>query len=219
MTGDEPTIYIVDDDPAARSSLHALVQTFGHPCASFASGNEFLEAKVLDRPGALITDLRMAGVNGLELQEELAAQHSLLPVIFVSGHADVQKTVRLMQNGAVTLLQKPYQKADLLKAVEHAIQRNAESRKMARQLKEIRERLASLSAEEERILGLMIEGRANKAIARELNASMRTIDRRRRNVLEKMKVESVTELAQKMAEHRHYQDLFGRSHRGNPMLG
>ena len=199
----ETCVYVVDDDPAARKSLGALVRSRGLACEEFETAEEFLRSFDGDAPGALVTDLRMDGMDGLELQQSLAERGSLLPVIVVSGHADVSVTVKLMAGGAVTLLQKPYDEHDLLQAIEKALQQNAGARHYSERIRSIGARLHSLADEEECVLAMMIEGQANKTMAHEARTSPRTIDRRRRRVLDKMGVDSVAELVQLVAEYRH----------------
>jgi two-component system response regulator FixJ len=204
-TPDAVTIFVVDDDPAARKSLCALVRSRGLTCEQFESAEEFLQACAVDTPGAVITDLRMDGMSGLDLQQTLAERGSLLSVIVVSGHADVPVTVKLMENGAVTLLQKPYEESALLQAIDRALQENAKSRDMAERKRTIGDRLKLLSTDEERILGLIIDGQTNKAISRETGISLRTVDRRRQRVFQKLQVGSVVELSQLVSEFRHAQ--------------
>ena len=201
-TTDAATVFVVDDDPAARKSLCALARSRGLVCEEFPSAEEFLEVFDGTLPGAVITDLRMGGMNGLELQKSLAEHGSLLPVIVVSGHADVPMTVKLMENGAVTLLQKPYEEHALLDAIDKALEQNEQLRQCAERIQAIGARLRSLSTDEERILEMIIEGQPNKAIARETTASLRTIDRRRRSVFDKMQVASVAELIQTVNDFR-----------------
>jgi two-component system response regulator FixJ len=198
----EPTVFIVDDDPAACKSLCALVKSRGLTAETFSSGEEFQQPVEVDRAGVLITDLRMGAVSGIDLQEHLNGCGSLLPVIVVSGHADVPATVRLMQNGALTLLQKPYQECDVLAAIDRALRQNKQARQRKGRLKDTGSRLAALSKPELRILELMLEGLPNKHISKELGTSLRTVDRRRRSVLDKMQAESIAELVQMVAEHR-----------------
>jgi two-component system response regulator FixJ len=209
-----PTVFVVDDDPAARRSLGALVKSRGLSCREFASAEDFLRDCDLSVPGAVITDLRMGGMNGLELQQTLASHGSLLSVIVVSGHADVPVTVKLMENGAITLLQKPYQEHTLLEAIDRALGQNVQAREAAVRVQAIGHRLAALNEDEERTLQLMMEGHANKDIARETATSLRTVDRRRRAVLDKMEVGTVAELVQLVTEYRH---AANRLQRGSKM--
>lgn len=200
------TVFVVDDDHAALKSLAALVRSRGLKCQTFDSAESFLHTFNPDAAGAVITDLRMDGMNGVELQERLTQRGSLLPVIVVSGHADVPVTVKLMAGGALTLLQKPYDEHDLLEAIDAALHANARSRKRAARMLEIGNRLETLSDIEEQILRLMLEGQQNKVIAGEIRSSLRTIDRRRRSVLDKMQVDSVAELAQMVSEYQAFRE-------------
>ena len=145
--------------------------------------------------GCVITDLKMSGMSGLDLQRKLVASHSLLPLIVVSGNANIPTTVELMENGAVTLLQKPYDAGELLSAVQRGLAQFVENRNRAVELNSIQKRLDSLSPPEMSVLELMVAGRPNKVISTELEISMRTVDRRRSIVLEKMQVDSAPELA------------------------
>lgn len=205
---DDATIFVVDDDHAALNSLAALVRSRGLRCETFDSAPDFLKVFNPEAAGAIITDLRMDGMSGLELQECLAERGSLLPVIVVSGHADVPVTVKLMAGGAVTLLQKPYDEHDLLQAIEAALRENHRSRSYLGRMNDIGRRLNSLSETEEQIMKLMLEGQQNKIIALELRTSSRTIDRRRRSLLDKMEVETVAELANLVAEYRLFREAW-----------
>ncbi len=188
------TVYVVDDDVAVRESLCELIRARGLHAEPFASAEEFLEQFDSSRPGCLITDLRMSGMSGVQLFERLATEDAL-PVIVVSGYADVPIAVRLMEQGIVTLLQKPYRSQELLSAVDRALRLDAENRQRLDRQRDVKRRLATLDDEEHQVLALMIGGKPNKVIATRLGVSMRTVDRRRRDVLNKMKTRSVPELA------------------------
>jgi two-component system, LuxR family, response regulator FixJ len=204
MTSSEKAIvFVVEDDPAARRSLGALVRSRGLNCQEFGSAEDFLETADASARGAVITDLRMGGMSGLDLQNALATKGSLLPVIVVSGHADVPVTVKLMENGAITLLQKPYEERVLLEAIDKALQQNLQSRAAMERIQRVERSLTSLSTVESRTLHFMLEGQQNKAIARETTTSLRTVDRRRRSVLNKMGVGSIAELVQMVSEYEH----------------
>lgn len=189
------TVYLIDDDPSVLHSQVELLTAIGRHVSSFLSAEAFL-AELTDEPaGCVVTDLKMSGMSGLDLQQKLIARDSLLPVVVVSGHANVATTVQLMENGALTLLQKPYDAREFLDAVERALDQFVANRERTRQLTSIRQRLDTLTDEEMSVLRLMICGRPNKVISTELEISMRTVDRRRSIVLEKMQVESAPELA------------------------
>lgn len=201
----DPTVFIVDDDPAARNSLAALVRSRQWQAETFASAEAFLAVVHPERPGCIITDLRMDGMDGLQFQERLVELGCLLPVIVVSGHADVASAVRLMENRAVTLLEKPYQQQTLVQAIERALTRNVESRQRRARLEDVETRMSTLTADELAALDLIMAGRANKAIATSMDTSMRTVDRRRRSILDKMQVDSIAELVRVVSEYRSLQ--------------
>ena len=192
---DDLTVYLIDDDEVVLHSQVELLTAAGRKVSAYRSAEAFLSALTPQIAGCIVTDLKLSGMSGLDLQRRLVAAGSQLPLIVVSGHANVPTTVELMENGAVTLLQKPYEARELLEAVERAIDQFIENRDRTLQLISIRKRLDSLSHEEMSVLELMIAGRPNKVISTELDISMRTVDRRRSIVLEKMQVDSAPELA------------------------
>ena len=175
-----------------------------------AATAQILAACPLDSVGCLITDLRMPGTDGSELQRRLLAANSTLAVVVVTGHADVATAVRLMENGAVTLLEKPYDDSSLLRAVRQAIARSHREHASRRRQSEVAHRLSALTDEERRVLDCLLENKANKTIAFELGISLRTVDRRRRAVLDKMCAASVPELAAMVAAHEPSQDSAAR---------
>ncbi|MCG8652545.1 MAG: response regulator [Pirellulales bacterium] len=190
----DATVFVVDDDQRARESVCALIQTRGLNTESFPSGDAFLEAYQPDRPGCLITDLRMLGMSGLELQRTLLERGIRLPVILITGHPQTSVTVRAMKDGAVTLLEKPFGQNDLWEAVDEAIQRDKKQRAEQVQRAEIRRRINSLTEKERVVMDLVVNGVANKVIAKKLDVSIRTVESRRHDVFEKMKAESLAEL-------------------------
>jgi two-component system response regulator DctR len=198
----KPTIYVVDDDRAGRESLCDLLESQGFVCAPFASAEEFLAGYDEAEEGCVITDYKMPGMSGVELQAELAERKSLLPVIVVSGFADVPVAVRAMQLGAVTLLQKPLDCGELLAAIDAALALAAERRRSHAQAADLTRRLSQLSSDERSVMDLLLEGRANKAIAKQLDIGLRTVERRRQLILEKMNVNSLPELAALLAGSR-----------------
>jgi FixJ family two-component response regulator len=194
-------VFVVDDDPAGREALCELLRSQGRTCETFASAHEFLSRYDRARCGCVITDYKMPGMNGIELQADLAQRGSNLPVIVVSGFADVPVAVRAMQRGAVTLLQKPYDRDELLAAVDTALGLAVQRwQKIARD-SQVATRLAALSPDEHRVMQMLVDGRPNKAIARELDIGLRTVERRRQQILEKVGVGSLPELAALIASH------------------
>lgn len=196
----EATVYVVDDDPAARESVSALVTAAGLRVQSFSSAEAFLQDHRPENPGCLVTDLRMLGMSGLELLEKLQQSDSPLPVILMSAFADVPVAVRAMQAGAVTLLEKPCRNDQLIQAIHKALARDAEQRQARTRRQEIEQRLATLTQEEYEVMQRMIAGKLNKVIASELLISLRTVETRRHKVLEKMLAESLAELVRMVVE-------------------
>ncbi len=189
------SIYVVDDDEAVLMSVQAMLNQHGYQCRCFLTAEEFLRSTPADLPGCVVTDLQMPQITGVELQQRLVAAKSPLSVVVVTGVADVPTTVAMMERGAVTLLEKPYNHDDLVKSVERglALSRDNWSKRQSRDA--VLERLASLSEDERRVMDCMLTGQPNKAVAHRLELSMRTVDRRRQAVLEKMGVRTAPELA------------------------
>jgi FixJ family two-component response regulator len=188
-------VYVVDDDDAVLLSLKALLSQHGYQVRCYLSAGQFLAEAPVDSPGCVITDVQMPGINGMELQQQLVASKSQLSIIVVTGVADVPTAVTLMESGAVTLLEKPYDHNDLLNAVERGLAASRARWEQWKQRQSALERLSSLTDDERQVMKCMLSGQPNKAIARRLDLSMRTVDRRRQAVLEKMGVATVPELA------------------------
>jgi FixJ family two-component response regulator len=197
---DQATVFVVDDDEQARHSVCALVQSMGLRAQAFASAEEFLASDVSNQPGCLVADIRMRGMSGLELQEELRRRAVWLPVVVLTAYARTPLTVRAMQAGAVTLLEKPYENEDLWDAIRRALAVDAASRAAISHRQELRARLERLTSAERAVLDLIVAGKPNKAIAQRLDVSLRTIENRRRDVLQKLEVESVAELVRLVIE-------------------
>ncbi len=189
------TAYVIDDDRAVLQSVSELLDAAGIPTLAFTSAEQFLHQLTPATAGCIITDLRMQGMSGADLLRVLSDAGCRLPVIVVSGHADVPVTVEVMGHGAVTVLQKPYKADELLEVVGQTLRSFRSDQQRYQQLDEIRRRIDSLTAEEKNVMQLMIEGKPNKMIASELDISIRTVDRRRSSVLKKMAVSSAPEVA------------------------
>lgn len=192
-------VYVIDDDELVRSSISALLGTLGLSVLEFESAESFLDWLPPSPRGVVVTDLRMLGMSGLDLVDALIARKSHLPVIVVTAHADVPLTVRLMQSGVVTVLEKPYSSEDLDVAVRNALKLEQASAPVAMRTREAERRLRTLSDGEFDVLCLVRDGRLNKEIAGELQVSMRTVENRRSSVLKKMQVSSVPELIRVLA--------------------
>jgi two-component system response regulator FixJ len=191
----QPLVCVVDDDPAVLELTCGVLRTYGFDVRGYDGAEEFLAALDEKNVACVVTDLRMPNVDGGELLQRLHARVGVVSVIVVTAHADVRTAVKLMEEGATTLLEKPFQPNELFAAVERAV-RATQSRRVAEErLAEARRHFAELTADERDVLECMVAGAANKSIASQLDLSMRTVDRRRRAVLTKMKVDSVSELA------------------------
>lgn len=200
MKQHDPTVFIVDDDDAVRDSLAMLLKSVGLAAECHASANEFLEAYDPDRAGCLVLDVRMPGLSGIELQERLASMHSILPIIFITGHGDVPMAVHAMQAGAVDFIQKPFSDQALLDRVQQAIEQDRKSRALLRQREEIRKRIDSLTAREKEVMRMVAEGKANKVIAIDLGVSERTVEIHRARVMQKTGAESLPHLVRMVVE-------------------
>ena len=202
MLEDEPTVYIVDDDEGARNSVRALVRSMGVRAETFSSAEAFLASLQPSRPGCLVTDVRMLGLSGIELQEKLAADGIALPVIIITAHAETPLTVRAIKHGAVTVLEKPCRDYELYDAIRDGLNQDAENRRVSAEKLAFREKLNSLSEQERQVLDLMVDGLANKVIARRMNVSVRTVENRRQRVFEKTDTDSLAELIRLVVESR-----------------
>jgi two-component system, LuxR family, response regulator FixJ len=189
-----PTVYIVDDDEAVRSSLRLLIRSVGLQAQAFVSAMDFLASYDPRHPGCLLLDVRMPGMSGLELQQELNRRGATIPVVFITGHGDVPMAVAAMQQGAFDFLQKPFRDQDLLDRVQRGMARDAESRGRLAAHAEILARLATLTPRETEVMRLVTSGKANKVVGGELGVSQRTVEIHRAHVMEKMRAGSLAEL-------------------------
>ncbi len=190
----EPTVFVVDDDEPMRTSLCALVRSMGIRAEAFCSAEEFLENYVEGRPGCLVTDVRMLGMSGLELQEKLRELDVHLPVIVMTAYATTPLTVRAMQGGALTLLEKPFEENELWDAIRKALAKDAEQRATNERRRELRRRVERLTPVQCEVMDWIVAGKSNKWIAKELDVGIRTVESRRREVFEQMQAESLAEL-------------------------
>src|SRR6266704_5965195 len=190
-----PTVFVVDDDAAVRKAVSRLLRSAGIGVAAFASPTEFLAQYDPATPGCLVLDIAMPDFNGLQLQTTLGEKASILPIIFLTGHGDVSKSVQAMKRGAFDFLSKPVKDKDLLTAVRAAIERDAVARLEQAKLSEIRARLDTLTPREREVLEQVVSGKMNKQIAGDLGISEATVKMHRAHVTAKMKVQSVAELA------------------------
>jgi len=189
-----PTVFVVDDDPAIRFAMQALLDSVGLRHEIYPSGDDFLATVDNERPGCLVLDIRMPGLGGLELQQELLDRGNSLPIIFITGHGDVPMAVEAMQKGAVDFIQKPFRDQDLLDRVGEALKTDQEQREAQHAHAEVAERIAKLTNREQEVFDLVVTGKPNKVIAYELGVSQRTVEIHRARVMEKMQARSLADL-------------------------
>jgi two-component system response regulator FixJ len=194
----EPTVFIVDDDQAVARSLRWLIESVRLGVETFASAQAFLDDYDSSKPGCLVLDVRMPGISGLELQERLVARRINVPIIFITGHGDVQMAVRALQAGAFDFVEKPFNDQDLLDRIQKAMAFDAERRGKEAQGAQLQALFASLTPREREVLDLVVEGMSNKAIANTLGLSAKTVEVHRAKVMEKMHARSISDLV-KMA--------------------
>ncbi len=190
----EATVYVVDDDEAIRHSLQLLIGAIGLGVRVFPDAGSFLEIFELEFRGCIVIDLRMPGMNGLELQEELIARDCRMPVIFLTGHGDVPAAVRALKKGATDFLVKPFNPTVLVERIQQALAADAAQHEAQEKTSEIAARFATLTPREEEIMMLVAEGHASKVIALDLGISERTVELHRSRVMKKMSARSVADL-------------------------
>ena len=199
MSDATPIVYVVDDDVSVRESLELLLRWAGWQPKIFASAQDFLSRPLDDTPSCLLLDIELPGLNGLELQERIAASRSEMPIIFITGHGDVPRAVRAMKAGADEFLTKPFADDVLLEAIRRAIERNRGALGQAAELKLLRERYASLTRRERDVMTRVVAGLANKEVAAELGRSEITIKAHRGKVMQKMQAASLADLVRMAA--------------------
>ena len=198
MTGtqDEPTVYVIDDESPIRELLSWLMQRHGIRCEAFAEPRAFLKAVRPDAPGCLILDLQMPGMSGLDLQKVLKEQRLLMPVIFLSGRADVPQAVRAVKGGAIDFVEKPFDYRRIVALVQECLARDAAARTERAGRRANTARLGQLTPREREVMECVVAGRQNRVIAEQLDISIKTVEAHRAHIMEKLGVDSVAELVQ-----------------------
>lgn len=188
------TVYVIDDDEAVRNSLRLLLKSVGLPVKTFGSAKEFLPSYDPHQSGCMVLDIRMPGMSGLELLQQLNLKGATIPVVFITGHGDIPMAVEAMQNGAFDFLQKPFRDQDLIDRVQRALERDASTRAQLKATDKIRQHLETLTPREREVLELVTAGKPNKVMAADLGVSQRTIEIHRARVMEKMQARSLAQL-------------------------
>ena len=193
-TGLTPTVFVIDDDASVRKSLSRLLRSLGFEVEAFASSELFLERAPYDGVGCIILDIRMPGLDGMALQEQLSKADYSMPIIFITGHGDIPMSVRAMKKGAVDFLPKPFDDDDLLQAVRRGIEKDVQARAERAEIELVLERLKLLTPREQEILRYVISGLLNKQIGFKLGIAEKTIKIHRGRIMEKLHVSSVADL-------------------------
>jgi len=190
-----PTVFLVDDDASVRKALTRLLKSAGLSVEVFASAREFLDSDWRKRHVAcLVLDVRMPGLNGLDLQHELQSENAILPIIFVTGHGSIPMGVNAMKEGAVDFLPKPVRDSELLDAIERAFERARRASAARDDRADVEQRLATLTPREREVMALIVRGLLNKQVAFELGIVEKTIKVHRARVMEKMQAQSLADL-------------------------
>ncbi len=190
----QETVFVVDDDEGIREGLGLLLETVGQSYESYSSAIEFLDAYDTSKGGCLVLDIRMPRMSGLDLQEKLNEQGSLLPIIFITGHGDIQMAVEAMRRGALDFIRKPFREQDLLDRINEALAFDAGKRKNMAERQQLLDKVAALSEREPEVFHRVAAGEMNKVTAQALGISVRTVEVHRSRVMERLGVRTLAQL-------------------------
>lgn len=191
---EQGTVFVVDDDPTLRDVVRMMAEGGGYVVEDFEDAESFLSMFDAHKPGCLVLDIRMPGMSGLALQDELIKRQALIPIVFITGHGDVEMAVDCIQKGALDFIEKPFREAKLLEKIELGLLSDFQSRTELSAKNEVDERLASLTAREMEIMHMIAQGCANKVIAIDLGIAQGTVEIHRSRVMHKLEVRSVAQL-------------------------
>ena len=192
--GNDAIVFIVDDDASVRDSLRWLIESVQLQVECYGTAQEFLNGYKNQQTGCVVLDVRMPGLSGLDLREELRQQDFVLPVIIITGHADVPMAVRAFKSGVFDFIEKPFNDQHLIDRIHQAIEKSRSQKVNLQRRQDARDRLQKLSSREIQVLDCIVSGCSNKTMARELDISVKTIETHRANLMSKMQASSVSEL-------------------------
>jgi len=201
-----PVVHVVDDDLGFRDSLRSLLESDGLTVETYADAGEFLGRYLPERPGCLLLDVRMPGMSGLQLQEELQKRRIQVPLVFITAHGDVAMAVAAVRRGALDFIEKPFDVEALIGLIRDALERDKETRKESQLRTSFGARIASLSARELEVLDRVVKGKRNRIIAEDLGVTEKTVEFHRKRIMGKLQVKNVVELVNLVVQHR----LIGR---------